>query len=153
LDDDFFNALYDRIIHINTNILHDIQMHGSRYNDTKAIIQVKEQELIKQKRALEKLHESFEEDIITKQVYVERKGVRAKQIHILEEELRELRRSFEDEGEVPTVEEIYERVDSFKERWIAAESPEEKNKALKKLVDKILYNREDNRIELTVAYR
>jgi site-specific DNA recombinase len=39
LDDDFFNALYDRIIHVDPNILREIELHGNRFNDTKAIIE------------------------------------------------------------------------------------------------------------------
>ncbi|MGO4789544.1 hypothetical protein AB4124_19255 [Paenibacillus sp. 2KB_20] len=66
MDADFFNALYDRIIYVDPNILREIEMHGIRYNDTQVIIEVKEQELKKQKRALDKLHESYEEDMITK---------------------------------------------------------------------------------------
>jgi hypothetical protein len=34
------------------------------------------------------------------------------------------------------------------EKWSVAATDEEKNKALKQLVDKIVYNREDNRVEL-----
>ncbi|WP_158081768.1 zinc ribbon domain-containing protein [Paenibacillus selenitireducens] len=69
MDADFFNALYDRIIHVDPNIIREIELHGSRYNDTETIIEVKEQELKKQKRALDKLHESYEEDMIMKQVF------------------------------------------------------------------------------------
>ncbi|WP_160297232.1 hypothetical protein [Paenibacillus sp. IHBB 10380] len=48
-------------------------MHSHGYNYTKVINKLKEQELQKKKRALDKLHESYEEDIITKQVFMERK--------------------------------------------------------------------------------
>lgn len=71
MDTDFFNALYDRIIHIDPNILREIEIHGIRYNDTQVIFEVKAQELKKQKRALDKLHESYEEDMIMKQVFLE----------------------------------------------------------------------------------
>ncbi len=30
LDDDFYNALFERIIHIDPNILREIELHGSR---------------------------------------------------------------------------------------------------------------------------
>ncbi|MDH6428059.1 hypothetical protein BSK62_06415 [Paenibacillus odorifer] len=128
-------------------------MHGSRYNDTQVIIEVKAQELKKQKRALDKLHESYEEDMITKQVFLERKVVRSRQIQKLEEELKELRKVVVDEGNYPTVDQIYERVGQFRELWSVAVTSEEKNRALKKLVERIVYNREGNRVELTVCYR
>ncbi len=108
---------------------------------------------MKHKRALDKLHESFEEDIITKQVYLERKVVRTKQIQKLEEELRELRNVIAYEEGVPTVEQIHKRIDRFIELWSAAATDEEKNKALKQLIERIVYNRKDNRIELTVCYK
>ncbi|XOK64124.1 hypothetical protein ACJ7K1_13760 [Paenibacillus elgii] len=79
--------------------------------------------------------------LITKQVYVECKSVRTKQILKLEEELRELRKAMGDASDVPTVEEIKGRIDRFIEFWSAAATDEEKNKALKQLIDKIIYNR------------
>lgn len=65
-------------IHVDPNILQEIELHGSRYNDTQMIIEVKERELKKQKLALDKLHESYEEDMITKQVFSERNSVRSR---------------------------------------------------------------------------
>jgi len=108
---------------------------------------------MKHKRAMEKLHESFEEDIITKQVYLERKAVRSKMIQKLEEELRDLRKVVAVESEFPTVDDIHQRIDKIKGKWSSAETPEDQNKALKTLGDRIIYNRKDNRIELTVCYR
>lgn len=32
MDADFFNALYDRIIHVDPDILREIKLHGSRYS-------------------------------------------------------------------------------------------------------------------------
>ncbi|AJS58189.1 recombinase family protein [Paenibacillus sp. IHBB 10380] len=153
MDADFFNALYDRIIHVDPDILREIELHGSRYSDTQTIIEVKEQELKKQKRALDKLHGSYEEDMITKQVFLERKAVRTRQIQKLEEELKDLRKVVVDEGNYPTVEQIYGRIGEFRELWDAAVTSEEKNRALKKLVERIVYDREGNRVELAVCYR
>jgi DNA invertase Pin-like site-specific DNA recombinase len=153
LDDDFYNALFGQIINIDPELLRQIELQGNRFNDTKAIIEVKEQELVKYKRALDKLHESYEEDVITKQVYVERKSVRMKQIQKLEDELRDLRKTIIEEGNAPTVEEVQYRIERFIEMWSAAATDEEKNRALKQLVEKIVYDRNDNRIELTVCYR
>ncbi|WP_133297893.1 hypothetical protein [Paenibacillus paeoniae] len=151
MDVDFFNTLYNQIIHVDPNILREIELHGSRYNDTQVIIEVKEQELKKQ--ALDKLHESYEENTITKQVFLERKAVRSRQIQKLEEELKDLRKVVLDEGDYPTVEQIYERVGQFRELWSVAVTSEEKNQALKKLLERIFYDWEGNRVELTVCYR
>lgn len=153
MDVDFFIALYDRIIHVDPNILLEIELHGSRYNDTKVIIEFKEQELKNQKQALDKLHESYEEDLVTKQVFLERKFIRSKQIQKLEEELKDLRKVVVDEGNYPTVEQIYERMGEFRELWSIAVTNEEKNRALKKLLERIMYDREGNRVGLTVCYK
>lgn len=148
-----YNALFERIIHVDPKILNEIEIHGVRFNDTKTIIEVKERELRKQKRALEKLYESYEEDVITKQEFVERKEIRIKQIHGLEEEIHEVRRTIENYGNSQTVTSIYERIDKFLEIWNGAVTNEEKNKALKQLVERIVYNRDENQIELTVCYK
>lgn len=47
----------------------------------------------------------------------------------------------------------YVGIGEFRELWSAAVTSEEKNRALKKLVERIVYNREGNRVELTVCYR
>jgi site-specific DNA recombinase len=42
MDEDFYNALFDRIIYVDPNILREVENHGNLFNDTKAIIEVKE---------------------------------------------------------------------------------------------------------------
>ncbi|MBA9086595.1 hypothetical protein FHR92_003075 [Fontibacillus solani] len=71
----------------------------------------------------------------------------------MEEELKDLRKVVIDEGNYPTVEQIYERIGEFRVLWGAAVTSEEKNRALKKLVERIVFNREGNRVELTVCYK
>ncbi|MEK4510492.1 hypothetical protein [Paenibacillus sp. FSL K6-2524] len=51
------------------------------------------------------------------------------------------------------MEQIYERVGEFRGLWSAAVTSEEKNRVLKKLVERIVYNREGNRVELTICYK
>jgi site-specific DNA recombinase len=103
LDDEIFSALFERIIRIDKNVLSELETFGTRIHETKTVIEIKEQELTKQKRALEKIQESYEEDTITKQKYLERKGVRGSQIQKLEEELKNLHITLAVEGEVPTL--------------------------------------------------
>ncbi|KHL91840.1 hypothetical protein QW71_32600 [Paenibacillus sp. IHB B 3415] len=151
LDEEFFDALYERIIKVDPNMLQEIELQGRGYNDTKTMIAVKEQELQKHKRALDKLHESYEEDIITKLVFMERKIVRTRQIQKLDEELKDLRKVVVDESSALTMEQIVEQIGKFRELWDVAVTSEEKNRALKKLVERIVYNREGNQVGLTVC--
>ncbi|SLJ92143.1 hypothetical protein SAMN06272722_101991 [Paenibacillus sp. RU5A] len=67
--------------------------------------------------------------------------------------MKDWRKVVVDEGNYPTVEQIYERIGEFRELWSVAVTSEEKNRALKKLVKQIVYDREGNRVELTVCYR
>lgn len=115
LDEEFFDAIYERIINLDPNMLQEIELQGRGYNDTKTMIAVKEQELQKHKRALDKLHESYEEDIITKQLFMERKVVRTRKIQKLEEEVKELRKVVVDEDKYPTMEQIVKRIGQFRE--------------------------------------
>ncbi|WP_018755476.1 hypothetical protein [Paenibacillus terrigena] len=91
--------------------------------------------------------------MITKQVFLERKAIRSRQIQKLEEELKDLRKVVVDEDNYPNVEQIYERVGQFRELWSDAVTSEEKNRALKKLLERNVYDREGNRVELTVCYK
>ncbi len=52
-----------------------------------------------------------------------------------------------------TKNELLDKVDEFKCLWKSDASHEQKNKAFKSLVEKILYNREDNVVTLTVFYK
>lgn len=153
LDEEFFDALYERIINVDPNILQEIELQGRGYNDTKTMIAVTEQELQKHKRALDKLYESYEEDLIMKQVFMERKVVRTRQIQKLEGELQDLRKVVVEESSHPTMEQIVKRIGQFRELWSEAVTSEEKNRALKKLVERVVYNREEDWVELTVCYK
>lgn len=84
---------------------------------------------------------------------MERKTVRSRQIQKLEEELKDLRKVVVVESNYPSVEKIYDRIGQFRKLWSTAATSEEKNRALKRLVERIVYNREDNRIELKVCYK
>ncbi len=70
------------------------------------LLRSRSRSLKRQKRALDKLHESYEEDMITKQVFLERKAIRSGQIQKLEEALKDLRKVAANEGNYPTLEQI-----------------------------------------------
>lgn len=54
------------------------------------------------------MHESYEEDVLTKQVFLERKAIWSRQIQKLEEELKDLRKFVVNVVNYPTVVQIYE---------------------------------------------
>lgn len=52
-----------------------------------------------------------------------------------------------------TVEKMQQRVDDFKLVWVEYTTPEEKNKAFRTLVDKIVYERVEDGVTLEVLYK
>jgi site-specific DNA recombinase len=52
-----------------------------------------------------------------------------------------------------TVEMIQNRIDEFKELWSSAISPSEQNRAYRLLIDRIVYDREENGVTLEVLYK
>lgn len=52
-----------------------------------------------------------------------------------------------------TVEMAQKRINEFKNLWTNAINPSEQNRAFKLLIDRIVYNREDNGLRLDVLYK
>lgn len=86
-------------------------------------------------------------------MFLKRKSFRTRQIQQLEKELEDLRKLIVDESNYPTMEQIVNRIGQFRELWSEAVTNDEKNRALKKLVERIFYNRAGNRVGLTVCYK
>ena len=55
--------------------------------------------------------------------------------------------------DIVTVEMIQNRIDEFKELWANAINPSEQNRAYRLLIDRIVYDREDNGVTLEVLYK
>lgn len=153
LDDYFFDALYEKIVKVDQQVLESLDSRNQEDESNRALINVKTKELEKQKRALDKIHESYEEQLISKLVYLDRKTVRENHIHGLENEIRELRALLTVEKRPTPKTELLDRIDEFKRLWNSSASHKEKNKAFKLLVEKIVYDRVDNEVTLTVFYK
>jgi hypothetical protein len=54
---------------------------------------------------------------------------------------------------IVTVEMIQSRIDEFKSLWLSAITPSEQNRAFRLLIEKIVYDREDNGVRLEVLYK
>jgi len=51
-----------------------------------------------------------------------------------------------------TVEMVQKRIDEFKSLWTNAVNPSEQNRAFRLLIEKIVYNREDDGLKLDILY-
>lgn len=153
LDEGFYHALYERIVKIDSNLLYTMQHHQQQRQEVNALLQLKNKELEKHRKALEVIQDGYEEGIIDKMIYVARRGQREQQIRQSEEEIGRLQVVLEQTSQMPTQEQLLNQVDKFKRNWSESESAAEKNRALRALVEKITYNREGNKVVLKVLYR
>ncbi len=52
-----------------------------------------------------------------------------------------------------TIEMVQKRINEFKALWTNAINPNEQNRAFKLLIDRIVYDRENNSLRLEVLYK
>ncbi len=71
----------------------------------------------------------------------------------LEVELEKCKTALAAQVNMVTVEMVQKRIDEFKSLWINAINPNEQNRAFKLLIDRIVYDREDNGLRLEVLYK
>jgi site-specific DNA recombinase len=151
--DEFFNAIYEKVIRLDKNYLLKIEADNKDVEEYKEMLGKKQRELRKHEQAFNKLLEMYEEDTITKNVFMERKEVREKQIAAAKNEIKELEGKILEKSSVKTPESIQHKIDIFKHKWTKAINFSEKNVFLKELVEKIMYNRDGNTISLEINYK
>ncbi len=91
--------------------------------------------------------------MLTKQRFSERIGGHEKTKSELEVEIEKCKLALAAQVHLVTVEMIQNRIDVFKELWSSAISPSEQNRAYRLLIDRIVYDREENGVTLEVLYR
>lgn len=103
---------------------------------------------------MEKIHESYEDQLITRSEFIDRKTKRENQINELMAEICDLSKLIIVEQQLPTTKtELLEKVEEFKQLWQTTTDAVGKNKAFQLLVEKIVYDRVDNNVSLTIFYK
>ena len=95
----------------------------------------------------------YEDGMITKQRFAERIGGHEKAKSELEAEIEKCKLALAAQVHLVTVEMIQNRIDEFKDLWSNAISPGDQNRAYRLLVDRIVYDRENNGVTLEVLYK
>lgn len=101
----------------------------------------------------EKMLDLYEDGMITKQRFSERIGGHEKTKNEQEAEIDKCKLALAAQVHLVTVEMIQERIDEFKELFSSAISSGEQNRAYRLLIDRIVYDREDNGVTLEILYK
>lgn len=152
LNDDFFDGLYERVIHIEDNLQYQLMENSNDLFKYRQLLTIKEKELKKQHQAIDRLYEMREEDCIDKATFLKRKKSREEQVQVLKQEIEDLKLIIQEQSDIPSMESLKQKIKAFKDNWGHLESAQERNKLLKRIVDKITYSREANNVYLGIQY-
>jgi hypothetical protein len=153
LDDAFYKALYQKIIKIDEQTLEMVDETNEQQQEIEALFEIKQRELAQIEQAIEKLFELYEEGTVSKQRLNDRIAGHEKTKSEIEVEIEKCKRALATQVNLVTVEMVQSRIDEFKELWLSAISPSEQNRAFRLLIEKIVYDREDNGVTLEVLYK
>lgn len=116
-----------------------------------AIDQLKK-DLKKEEKALEILQEQREDGEISKDRFIERKGIREQNIKKINKEIAENEERIAKREQIDNKQRI-EKIDQFFELWETADDSEAKNRLLQRVVERIEYERvDDNKIKVKVNF-
>jgi len=153
LDVVFNHALYSVITKIDKQTLQMVDATISQYSEIATLLEIKQKELVQTEQAIEKLFELYEDGTISKQRFSDRMAVHEKKKKEAQGDIEKYRQILAVNADVVTMENIKNRVSEFKEVWSTASTPSEQNKAYRLLIDRIVYDREENEVTLEVLYK
>jgi len=153
LDVAFYHALYSVITKIDKQTLELIDETSAQYSEMETLLSMKQKELVQMEQAIEKLFELYEDGAISKQRFSDRMTVHEKKKKEAQGDIEKYRQILAANADVVTIDNIQNRVSEFKGVWSAAATPSEKNKAYRLLIDRIVYDRENNGVALEVLYK
>lgn len=153
LDNAFYRALNYYIVKLNEDTLAMVEETDAQQRELVELLSLKEKELVQTEQAMERLFDLYEDGKITKSCLTERVEGHERTKGAIEKEIEDITLILSNMGSDVTVEMVQERIDEFKELWQRASSPGEQNRAYRLLIEKILYDREENGLRLKVLYR
>ena len=153
LDAAFYKALYSTIIKIDEQSLEMIDETNDQYSEAETLLEMRQNDLSQAEEAIEKLFELYEDGTISKQRFTDRIAIYEKNKKEAQEDVEKYRHLLAASADILTVDTIQEKVNEFKQLWSKAATSNEKNKAYRLLIDKIIYDREDNGVTLEVLYK
>ena len=153
MDAAFYHALYSVITKIDKQTLEMIDETSDQYSEMETLLAMQQKELVQTEQAIEKLFELYEDGTISKQRFSERIVIHEKSKKEAQGDIERYRQILAANADMVTMDNIQNRVSEFKALWSTASTPGEKNKAYRLLIDRIVYDREDNGLTLEVLYK
>lgn len=154
LDDEFNEAIYKRITKIDQESVQTVNEETMRLQEARALLQSKNDELSKTLKAIEKLIELYEEEMVTKQQFSQRKVAHENSIIKIKRDIEKYQIIIAGSKAGVTVEKIEDRIGKFKSVWEKTANNAQRNKAYRSIVHKIIYDRgEDGKVILRVFYK
>ncbi|SDI14048.1 recombinase family protein [Proteiniclasticum ruminis] len=153
MDENFYNTLYNTISKCNTNkrkVL-EIAQKSERLRRIEIEIEEVQRKIEDIDKQLKRIKAAYAAGVYTlEELKIEKKDIEVKKKSLLSayQNLSEEREGMSMLSE----KELSKRVENFKEKWANASS-EEKNALLKSFIKKIVYNREGNKITLSIEYQ
>ncbi|WP_281253631.1 recombinase zinc beta ribbon domain-containing protein [Sporomusa silvacetica] len=153
LDDAFYKALYQKITKLDEQTLELVDEINEQYQELEALCEMKQKELAQTEQAIENLFELYEDGKIPKQRLSDRIAGHEKTKNELIVEIEKCRVALASQVNLVTVEMVQKRINEFKALWINATDPSDQNRAFRLLIERIVYNRQDNGLSLEVLYK
>lgn len=153
LDDAFYKALYQKITKIDEQTLELVEEINEQYQELQALCEMKQKELAQTEQAIDNLFELYEDGKIPKQRLSDRIAGHEKVKNELLVDIEKCKTALASQVNLVTVEMVKKRINEFKNVWLNAVDMSEQNRAFRLLIDRIVYDREDNDLRLDVLYR
>ncbi|MCC5466175.1 hypothetical protein LMF89_12500 [Pelosinus sp. Bkl1] len=145
--------MYSTITKIDEQTLQMVDATNDQCSETRTLLEMRQKELVQTEQAIEKLFELYEDGTISKQRFSDRMAIHSKNKQEAQRDIENYRHLLAVNADMVTLDTIQEQVSEFKEVWNNASTSSETNKAYRLLIDKIVYDREENGIVLEVLYK
>lgn len=111
LDDDFYKALYKNIIKFDAKTLELVDEINEHYQNLDSMCLIKEKELVKLEKSIEKLFDLYEDGKISKQRFSERMDSHEKDMAELKSDIEKYKLAMTSQGNLVTLDVVKKRVD------------------------------------------
>lgn len=143
VDKYLLDALYEKVIKIDSDKLEELAVQDRAVEEARAQMKAKKSELAKMEKVMVKIHEAFEADAYTTEEFINRKKNHEQKAEAIKAEIIRLEQRAERGVMTP---QLLKKVEQFKDDWKRYSRDEEKNRALRSIIDRIWYDRDENGI-------
>lgn len=153
LTDEFYNAVYEKIINdfMNQEYIEKKIQSQELLSTRTGILNLKKLELREVEEMNERLLDLYLRKNLNEETYMARSRQLEMSINDLKKEISLLDKDIEEEDMVD-IEEVARKIAYFKENWLTAITTKEKNDLLKSVVKVIYYDRCGDEVKLEIEY-